>query len=76
MPIDILESYLIHRRMPVNYSEGELDFCRREFSYKTFDIKIIDLMDCIVNYRGFAYEQRKMKLNKFSLLDDKPFQNS
>jgi hypothetical protein len=69
----ILESYTIYREMPANYIPGELDFCRNEFSYETFDVKILDLENCVINHRGFAYEQKKLMLNKFSLLDDKPY---
>jgi capsular polysaccharide biosynthesis protein len=69
----ILDKYTIYREKPVNYVEGELDFCKNEFSYQTFDVRIIELKNCVVNYRGFAYEQKKLMLNRFSLLDDKPY---
>ncbi|WP_457125946.1 glycosyltransferase family 61 protein [Mucilaginibacter sp. HD30] len=69
----ILDSYTINREMPVNYVEGELDFCKKEFSYQTYDVRIIELKNCVVNYMGFAYEQGKFMLNKFSLLDEKRY---
>ena len=59
--------------MPENYVAGELDFCSQEFSYDTYDIKLVALKDCIVNKRGFIYEQSKFKMNKISLLDEKHY---
>lgn len=59
--------------MPLNYVEGELDFCKKEFSYQTYDVRLIDMKNCIVNHMGFAYEQEKLMLNKFSLLDEKRY---
>ena len=56
--------------MPVNYVEGELDFCRKEFSYQTYDVSLLTLKNCVVNKRGFVYEQSKFMLNKSSLLDE------
>lgn len=67
---NILDSYTINRKMPENYVEGELDFCKNEFQYQTYDVKLIDFKNCIVNKRGFVYETRKFGLNKISLLDE------
>ncbi|MGF1923522.1 MAG: glycosyltransferase family 61 protein [Bacteroidia bacterium] len=68
--LKVLDSYVVNREMPVNYVEGELDFCKSEFSYRTHEVKIIELKNCIVNYGGFAFEQEKLLLNKFSLVDE------
>lgn len=69
----ILDKYTIHREMPTNYIAGELDFCNDEFSYQTNDINLVELKNCVLDYRGFAYEQEKLMLNKFSLLDEKRY---
>jgi hypothetical protein len=69
MSSNVLDEYTINRESPANYVEGELDFCKNEFSYNTFDVRIINLKNSIVNYRGFAYESHKLALNKYSLLE-------
>jgi hypothetical protein len=69
----ILDSYTIERKMPENYVEGELDFCRKEFSYKTYDVQLLELKNCVINKKGFVYEQDKFMLNKLSLLDEKRY---
>lgn len=63
----ILESYVINRRFPTNYKEGELDFCSKEFSYKTYDIKLVERKDCFVNHMGFVYDNY-FHINEESLL--------
>jgi capsular polysaccharide biosynthesis protein len=68
---NILNGYTINRKMPENYVDGELDFCKAEFSYRTYDVKLIELNNCIVNKKGFVYETGKFRLNKYSLLDEK-----
>lgn len=73
MTHNILDKYTINRKMPVNYIEGELDFCKKEFSYQTYDVKLLELKNCVVNKRGFVYEQSKLMLNKLSLLDEKRY---
>lgn len=69
MSLHIIDKYTINRELPANYVEGELDFCKSEFTYDTFDIRIVNLKNSIVNYRGFAYEMNKLMLNKHSLLE-------
>lgn len=63
----ILRSYVIKRRLPNNYKEGELDFCRKEFSYNTSEVQLIDCKDVFVNYKGFVYSGY-FEINKKSLL--------
>lgn len=70
---NILDSYTINRKMPENYVQGELDFCKNEFSYETYNVRLIDFKNCIANKRGFIYEPGKFKLNKISLLDEKHY---
>lgn len=67
---NILDSYTITRKMPENYVDGELDFCKSEFSYDTYNIQLLDFNDCVVNKNGFLYETKKFMLNKVSLLDE------
>lgn len=69
----ILKKYIINRKMPVNYIEGELDFCREEFSYETYEVNLLELKNCVVNKHGFVYEKNKFMLNKLSLLDEKRY---
>lgn len=59
--------------MPENYVEGELEFCKNEFQYHTYDVKLLDFKNCVVNKRGFVYETGKFRLNKISLLDEKHY---
>lgn len=70
---NILDSYTINRKMPENYVQGELDFCKDEFSYDTYNVRLIDFRNGIVNKRGFIYEPGKFRLNKISLLDEKHY---
>jgi len=73
MITSILDGYTINRKMPNNYVEGELDFCKREFTYETYNVRLLELKNCIVNKKGFVYEQNKFMLNKLSLLDEKRY---
>lgn len=63
----ILESYRINRRYPQNYRDGELDFCKGEFSYTTSNIHLIECRNCLVNHKGFVYNNY-FQINKQSLL--------
>ena len=74
MTENILDSYAINRKMPENYIEVELDFCKDEFSYRTYDVQLIDLKNCIVNKRGFIYEEAKFRLSKINLIDEQLYQ--
>ncbi|WP_161993407.1 glycosyltransferase family 61 protein [Arcticibacter tournemirensis] len=58
----------IQRRKPENYVEGELDFCKREFSYPTYDVQILTLKNRLVSFQGFVYDDY-FKVNKKSLLN-------
>src|SRR5690606_24431904 len=63
----IRESYVIKRRFPNNYIEGELDFCRKEFSYNTSEVQLMNCKDVFVNNKGFVYNGY-FEINKKSLL--------
>ncbi|EOR93981.1 hypothetical protein ADIARSV_2815 [Arcticibacter svalbardensis MN12-7] len=64
----LLKAYTINSQMPKNYVEGELDFCRREFTYQTFDVELIEVDDCLVNDQGFIYTSY-FNVHKKSLLN-------
>ncbi|WP_407429635.1 glycosyltransferase family 61 protein [Arcticibacter sp.] len=63
----LLESYLVQRNPPKNYTEGELDFCSSEFSYDTLDVSLVECRNCFVNHRGFVYDGY-FRINEKSLL--------
>lgn len=63
----LLKSYTVIRRFPKNYSEGDLDFCKREFSYQTLDVSFVECRNCFVNYKGFVYNGY-FQINERSLL--------
>ncbi|MDB5118040.1 MAG: hypothetical protein JWQ79_3532 [Mucilaginibacter sp.] len=51
-------SETVNRKMPSNYLEDELDFCRDEFSYQTNQICKVSFKDCYVNFKGHLYNSR------------------
>lgn len=53
--------------MPKNYRDGELNFCKQEFSYRTLDISLVECKNSFVNYKGFAYDGY-FRINAQSLL--------
>lgn len=63
----IFESYTVDRKLPNNYIKGELEFCRKEFSYNTSDVELIDCEGVFVNHKGFVYDGY-FKIHKKSLL--------
>lgn len=63
----ILKPYIVHRKLPANYIEGELDFCREQFSYNTSNVELIECKDVLVNHQGFVYNGY-FEINKKSLL--------
>ncbi|RFZ95600.1 glycosyltransferase family 61 protein [Mucilaginibacter conchicola] len=64
----------IKRATPSNYLDGELDFCRDEFSYQTNQITITNYKNCYVTFRGHLYNNN-YSLVKRSLIA-KQFDNS
>ncbi|PST84879.1 hypothetical protein C7T94_01780 [Pedobacter yulinensis] len=69
----ILDRYTITRSMPANYRPGDLDFCRKEFAYETYDVDLVSLRHCVVNKKGFVYERGRFEMNKISLLDERRY---
>jgi len=69
----ILPSQLIKRKFPQNYKEGELDFCKPEFSYCTYDVELLHFDKAYVNFRGHLYD-KAFKIVEKSLLDPAKFQ--
>lgn len=61
--------------MPSNYLEGELDFCRDEFSYQTNPIRKISFRDCHVSFRGYLYD-KNYSLVKSSLIANELYTDS
>ena len=51
----LAKAYTISRRMPKNYLEGELFFCKKEFEYQTFEVELIEIDNGLVNDQGFVY---------------------
>src|SRR5580692_210548 len=51
----IANRYTIDRKYPVNYIEGELDFCRDEFSYVTNDISLFKFKNVLISKSGCIY---------------------
>lgn len=68
----LLNSYSIERSLPENYVKGELDFCAKEFSYKTQNVELLEVDDCFVSDKGFVY-QGYFTINESSLLDPKRY---
>ena len=62
--LTLLPSHQINRHLPLNYKEGELDFCKKEFSYRTYDVKLKKFINAIVNRKGFLYD------SNFSIVND------
>jgi hypothetical protein len=61
------QSEEIKRDWPLNYREGELDFCKDEFLYPTNQIIKAGFKDCYVNFRGYLYN-KNYALIKSSLI--------
>lgn len=49
--------------MPSNYREGELDFCRKEFSYQTKQIRKTNFKRCYLNFKGHLYDKNYVLIN-------------
>lgn len=60
----IFKAYPINRNLPLNYKDGELDFCKKEFAYLTYDVKWLTFNQAIVNHRGFLYG------NSFNIIEE------
>lgn len=69
----ILPSQLIKRKLPENYKKGELDFCKQEFGYRTYDVELLDFDKAYVNFRGHLYD-KSFKIVEKSLLDPDKFE--
>jgi hypothetical protein len=67
-------SQFIDRKFPENYNEGELDFCKSEFSYNTRDVERLTFKGCYVNYSGHLYTSA-YKLVEKSLVAPSAFKN-
>ncbi len=52
------------RRFPENYVDGDLDFCKDQFSYQSYDVRLYEVRNCLLTARGFVYE------NRFSLVEE------
>ncbi len=70
----LYQSQLIKRKFPENYKEGELDFCKSEFSYTTRDVELLTFKGCYVNYSGNLYNSA-YKLVEKSLVAPAVYQN-
>jgi hypothetical protein len=67
-------SQFINRKFPENYNEGELDFCKSEFSYNTRDVELLNFKGCYVNYSGNLHNSA-YKLVEKSLVAPSVFKN-
>lgn len=67
-------SQVINRKLPENYNNGELDFCKAEFSYSTNDVQLLNFKNCYVNYSGNLYNSN-YKLVEESLVAPSVFRN-
>ncbi len=63
----LLEKKEIIRRFPENYTPGELDFCKEEFSYFTNAVYAGSFENVVVNGGGFAFDSR-FRIIKESLI--------
>jgi hypothetical protein len=52
----LLSKYLIVRNLPLNYIQGELDFCPNEFSYETYDVNFRKIHFCLITCEGVIYK--------------------
>jgi capsular polysaccharide biosynthesis protein len=64
----LFDSYQVNRNMPANYKDGELDFCKAEFSYQTRSVKLIAFKNVFVNASGYIY-QDSWTIHPESLVD-------
>ena len=67
-------SELINRQLPENYIEGELDFCKAEYSYHTNNVEVLTFKNGYVNFSGNLYNS-KYKLVEESLVAPSIFRN-
>ncbi|RFZ90395.1 glycosyltransferase family 61 protein [Mucilaginibacter conchicola] len=65
----------INRAFPENYTEGELDFCKGEFTYQTEQLEILSLDKVFVDFNGRVYN-RDFKVEERSLIEGQPFKRS
>ncbi len=48
-------AYIINRRYPVNYIDGQLDYCKKEFSYTTNNIILSEFKNTLISKSGCIY---------------------
>jgi len=65
---------LINRKLPENYNQGELDFCKPEFSYHTDNAELLTFKNCYVNFSGNLYDSN-YKLVEESIVAPSIFRN-
>jgi hypothetical protein len=66
----LLAKYTIKRNLPVNYINGDLNYCLSEFSYETYNVDFRSLYFCFVTYEGIIYNSF-LHLVKSSLVGPK-----
>ena len=70
----LYQSQLINRKLPENYLDGELDFCKAELSYNTHNVELLTFKNCYVNFFGNLYDSA-LKLVEASLVAPSIFKN-
>jgi hypothetical protein len=64
----ILPAQHIIRKLPENYREGELNFCKAEFAYNTDAIEQLHFKRAYVTFNGLLYDEN-YKVVKASLIN-------